>query len=338
MDITLNEPVKPLGSDDFIFTVTEISDTPISYGDILNITVTLDSLSETYDAYISQTDTDESRYAFIKLLVQSVAKLSKVHGKVSGRFSGRDSEEINEFTVSFNSKVPMESNSELELQAETRRLSGNRNYGNKNYAESVKNYRTALELLEKRSDADKDSEIYLKCNNNLSACLMQLQDYDAAVHALEKVENIDPNNVKMLWRMGNNYLHLGKFEKSEDYLKKALSLDLNSKVIQRDLELVKEKLKQQKEQSRKLAEQMFANVKREEEKNTAEENPAKKREIPKPPKIERETPPENLTETVVDKNKNESQIKQKPTQSQTILIAGGLIVGLAAVLLSKFLA
>jgi len=277
MDITLNEPVKPLGSDDFIFTVTEISDTPMKYGDILNITVTLDSLSETYDAYISQTDTDESRYAFIKLLVQSVAKLSKVHGKVSGRFSGRDSEEINEFTVSFNSKVPMESNSELELQAETRRLSGNRNYGNKNYAESVKNYRTALELLEKRSDADKDSEIYLKCNNNLSACLMQLEDYDAAVHALEKVENIDPNNVKMLWRMGNNYLHLGKFEKSEDYLKKALSLDLNSKVIQRDLELVKEKLKQQKEQSRKLAEQMFANVKREEEKTTAEENPAKKK-------------------------------------------------------------
>lgn len=128
----------------------------------------MDSLSETYDAYISQTDTDESRYAFIKLLVQSVAKLSKVHGKVSGRFSGRDSEEINDFTVIFNSKAPMDSNSDIESQAEIRRLSGNKNYGNKDYAESVKNYKTALELLDKRSGSEIDTEIYLKASYRIS--------------------------------------------------------------------------------------------------------------------------------------------------------------------------
>jgi len=337
MDITLNEPVKPLGSDDFIFTVTEISDTPMNYGDILNITLTLDSLSETYDAYISQTDTDESRYAFIKLLVQSVAKLSTVHGKVSGRFSSRNSEELSEFKVTFNSKAAMDSNSDIESQAEIRRLSGNNKYSIKNYADSVKNYKTALELLDKRAGSELCTEIYLKCNNNLSACLMQLSDYDGAVQALEKVESIDPDNIKMLWRMGNNYLHLGKFEKSEVYLKKALNRDPDSKVIQRDLELVNEKLKHQKNQSRKLAEQMFANVKKEAQSTQVQDTPAKKREIPKPPKIERETPPEDLGETTVETVENKPKVKQKLTSTQSMLIAGGLVVGLAAVLLSRFI-
>ena len=162
----------------------------------------------------------------------------------------------------------------------------------------------------------------LKCNNNLSACLMQLNDYEGAVHALEKVESIDPNNVKMLWRMGNNYLHLGKFEKSEVYLKKALNLDPDSRVIQRDLELVNEKLKLQKDQSRKLAEQMFANVKKEAEKTQGQDKPAKKREIPKPPKIERETPPEDIPETILETVQNKPKVKQRITSTQTILIAG----------------
>lgn len=351
MEINLNEPVKPLGSDDFIFTVTEIEkDTPIKYGDILDISVKQEDLVESYEAFISQSEsTDESRYPFVKLLVQSVGFASKITVETSGRFCNKDQDAKFNYEVSFNSVVSIKSNSELQEQAEKRRLSGNSQYGHKNYENAVKLYQTAIELLRKRSEVEVDaSDILLKCQNNLAACQMQLDSFEAAIEALKEVEKVDSYNTKMLWRMGRCHMNMKKYDEAKEYLSKAKELDFGSKIITTDLNKVNEKLKEQDLQAKKMAEQMFSNIAKQPEvkenkldesstpeSSEKEEKIEQKREIPKPPLIEREIKTEP---PIIEKQKKceaQPEVIGKDNVMQTAMIIGGIVFGVAAIVVSK---
>ena len=81
---------------------------------------------------------------------------------------------------------------------------------------------------------------------------MQMNDDKKALEVLQKVEQVDPNNVKMLWRSGRALLNLGEFKDSEKYLVKARELDEGSGVIKKDLAKVRMLLEQEEAKKREL--------------------------------------------------------------------------------------
>jgi len=292
MEITLNEPTKPLGSDDLVFTVRSIDRSQrIGFGDIVEIFYENETTNESSHCtiYVSQSDeSDESPFTLIRLLIQSVGYISTIDVSTNGRFIGIQDSNMNHLLkVSFTSialSAQTATDENLVTHAETRRLSGNTNYGHKSYDSAVKLYNTAIALCESRKNTPEllaPTDTLLKCQNNLAACYMQLEKFEKAIEILEKVEQADPLNTKMMWRMGRCLLKLEKFEKSKIYLAKAKELDYDSKIITKDLQIVNKKLEELENQSRKMAEKIFSGLQKEAESRPDENvKPVIKREDP----------------------------------------------------------
>lgn len=82
-------------------------------------------------------------------------------------------------------------------------------------------------------------QVYL----NLSACQLQYNSYEDVVVNCSKALEIDPHNVKGLFRQGQAFIKLKRYDSAQSDLEKALELEPNNKAIQNKLALVKSHLK-----------------------------------------------------------------------------------------------
>lgn len=135
----------------------------------------------------------------------------------------------------------------LDTYAKERQIEGNMQYGKSYYKKAIKHYRNALGILGLHDNDNPEIntpsfDIIFKCLNNLSACYMQLDDYENALQILYKVKILDENNIKMLWRTGRACLKLHRLEEARASLLRARELDPESSVIRRDLREVCKKL------------------------------------------------------------------------------------------------
>ncbi|KAK1119586.1 peptidyl-prolyl cis-trans isomerase FKBP8-like [Acipenser oxyrinchus oxyrinchus] len=70
----------------------------------------------------------------------------------------------------------------------------------------------------------------VKCLNNLAAVHIKLERYDDALETSSSVLELDPDNVKALFRKGKLLSDKGEFQEAMETLKKALKLEPSTKV------------------------------------------------------------------------------------------------------------
>ncbi|KAK9154575.1 hypothetical protein Sjap_002055 [Stephania japonica] len=96
----------------------------------------------------------------------------------------------------------------------------------------------------------------ISCNSNNAACKIKLGDYVEAVKLCSKVLELDPLNVKALYRRSQSYLRISELEKAEIDIKKALAIDPNN----REVKLEYAKLKGVKKEYAKYEAEIFGSM------------------------------------------------------------------------------
>ncbi|XP_076764044.1 peptidyl-prolyl cis-trans isomerase FKBP8 [Xylocopa sonorina] len=159
--------------------------------------------------------------------------------------------------------------SELEEEIETLNVNQRKEIGNKKRERgnwwftrneptlAIQCYRRALEYLlptESRTphqsdveDTITDAELQalledrMKVYNNLAAAQMKMQAYDAALKSVESVLSCQPQNVKALFRKGKILHYKGEHGLAYQTLLQAAKLEPETKAIQTELAILKEK-------------------------------------------------------------------------------------------------
>ncbi|XP_068658160.1 70 kDa peptidyl-prolyl isomerase-like [Aristolochia californica] len=95
------------------------------------------------------------------------------------------------------------------------------------------------------------NELKTSCNLNNATCKLKLGEYVGALGLCTKVLEVDPQNLKALYRRSQTYLRTSDLEKAEADLKKALSLDPNNRDVRFEYKKLKEKQREyQKDQAK----------------------------------------------------------------------------------------
>ncbi|XP_026431708.1 70 kDa peptidyl-prolyl isomerase-like isoform X2 [Papaver somniferum] len=96
----------------------------------------------------------------------------------------------------------------------------------------------------------------ISCHLNNAACKLKLGDYVEASKCCTKVLELDPSNVKALYRRSQSYLETRDLEKAEIDIKKALSINPNN----REVKLEYNKLRNKKKEYAKYEAEIFGTV------------------------------------------------------------------------------
>ncbi|XP_015520956.1 peptidyl-prolyl cis-trans isomerase FKBP8 [Neodiprion virginianus] len=193
---------------------------------------------------------------------------------------------------------------EMEPEIETLGIAQRKNIGNKKrergnwwYSRdeaslAVQCYRRALDYLDETkgginypqgdqeesiSNADLQAllEDRMKVCNNLAAAQMKTEAYDAALKSVENVLRCQPKNVKALFRKGKILQHKGERAAAYAILLQAAKLDPDSKAIQQELAILKEKTAKDAKHEKNLYKKMLGTDKQNgsPNKNTNNQNP-----------------------------------------------------------------
>ena len=108
------------------------------------------------------------------------------------------------------------------------------------------------------SDEPVVKEISLALESNLAACQLKLKDARAAAATCQKILDLDADNVKALFRLGQANNLLGDFVAAVRYLNMANQLAPNDLAIQRELQLVKANERKLLEKEKQMFGKMFA--------------------------------------------------------------------------------
>lgn len=73
------------------------------------------------------------------------------------------------------------------------------------------------------------NDLRLSCYLNNAACKLKLEEYSEASRLCTKVIELDPSNVKALFRRSQAYMKTSELEKAEADLKRALAIDPNNR-------------------------------------------------------------------------------------------------------------
>ncbi|KAG0719297.1 Peptidyl-prolyl cis-trans isomerase FKBP8 [Chionoecetes opilio] len=97
----------------------------------------------------------------------------------------------------------------------------------------------------------------LKALNNMGAAQMRIEAYDIALKSLESVLMCQPNNVKALFRKGKVLGLQGKMKESITFLKRALELEPESRLVHQELAKMREKARVEAESEKSLYRRML---------------------------------------------------------------------------------
>ncbi|KOX77548.1 Peptidyl-prolyl cis-trans isomerase FKBP8 [Melipona quadrifasciata] len=155
---------------------------------------------------------------------------------------------------------------------------------------AIQCYRRALEFLlpaESRTsyqseaeDTTTDAELQalledrMKVYNNLAAAQMKTQAYDAALKSVESVLSCQPQNVKALFRKGKILHYKGEHALAYQTLLQAAKLDPETKAIQTELAILKEKNAKDAQHEKNLYRKMLGTHKND---NSSQKNTKKRK-------------------------------------------------------------
>ncbi|KAL3533451.1 hypothetical protein ACH5RR_006972 [Cinchona calisaya] len=88
------------------------------------------------------------------------------------------------------------------------------------------------------------SSLQLSCNLNNSACKLKLGKYLEASKLCTKVLELDPCNVKALFRRSQAYLRISELEKAEVDVKTVLAIDPNNREVRHVYQELNDKKKE----------------------------------------------------------------------------------------------
>ncbi|CAH3161632.1 unnamed protein product, partial [Porites evermanni] len=142
---------------------------------------------------------------------------------------------------------------------EKKREIGNNLYTGGDYAGAINSYQRAIKYLS-TSTAEQVQILRVKCWNNMAAAQLKIKAYSAAEKSCSQVLQIDPDNVKALFRKGKVLAGNGETEQALVYIKKADQLDPNNKTIRGELNRLKQLLASEKRSERTMYQRMLADM------------------------------------------------------------------------------
>ncbi|KAK9129057.1 hypothetical protein Syun_017854 [Stephania yunnanensis] len=165
--------------------------------------------------------------------------------------------------ISFTKEKPcwkMETSEKLEV-CERKKDEGNKLFkAGKFWCASIKYDKAAkcVELDHSFTDEEKAlaNALRISCNLNNAACKIKLGEYVEAAKLCTKVLELDPLNVKALYRRSQSYLRISELEKAEIDIKKALTIDPKN----REVKLEYAKLKGLKKEYAKYEAEIFGTM------------------------------------------------------------------------------
>ncbi|KAL6054443.1 Peptidyl-prolyl cis-trans isomerase fkbp4 [Balamuthia mandrillaris] len=174
-------------------------------------------------------------------------------------------------------KEPWELNNEEKLSTCTAmKDEGNALFRAAKFKRAHKKYKQAASYVESDysfSEEEKQQSKPLKvaCYLNMAACDLKLQDWQNCVKNCKKVLELEPCNVKALYRRGQALCYLLEWIDSERDLNRALELDPSNKDVQRQLAVLKRKMAEQDKKDRKRFQGLFERLSKEDEQEHKEE-------------------------------------------------------------------
>ncbi|CAE1283305.1 FKBP6 [Acanthosepion pharaonis] len=125
------------------------------------------------------------------------------------------------------------------------KLQGTKFFTQKQFKKAFNKYKQAANLLEScHLESDKEERecqrILVDLNLNMALCCLRLTHSTRAITYSRKVLNMDKNNAKALFRLGQAFHQLGQFNEAKKYLCKAQKILPKDSSIQKELKQVKE--------------------------------------------------------------------------------------------------
>ncbi|XP_028407001.1 peptidyl-prolyl cis-trans isomerase FKBP8-like [Dendronephthya gigantea] len=138
-----------------------------------------------------------------------------------------------------------------------KRERGNYLFRRDEYSLAVHSYTRALKYLG-ASTSEPIVELKIKCWNNISASHLKVKEYADAKKACDSVLEVDPDNVKALFRKGKVLYAQGEYEESVELLRKANTLDPDNRLIRKELYIVRQKFDDSREKERSMYQRMVS--------------------------------------------------------------------------------
>ncbi|KAK6179817.1 hypothetical protein SNE40_012088 [Patella caerulea] len=148
---------------------------------------------------------------------------------------------------------------------EKKRERGNFLFARQDYTGAINSYTKAVKILDHQgnnmnSEPSLLQEILdskIKCCNNLAACQLKVEAYDAVIRSCDMVLISQPDNVKALFRLGKAYSAKGSTNEAISYFKKALKKEPESKIIHQELSKLTKKLKSETDSEKEMYRRML---------------------------------------------------------------------------------
>ncbi|XP_022108900.1 inactive peptidyl-prolyl cis-trans isomerase FKBP6-like isoform X2 [Acanthaster planci] len=124
--------------------------------------------------------------------------------------------------------------------ANAERKAGNEAYEEKRTSKATSHYIKAIRLLENarlanQSEEDEMRRVLLKLYLNMSICYIKQGHYTRALSNCTKALEIDPDNIKALFRRGQALLRSGEFDQARHWLSKAQKISPKNSAIEAEL-------------------------------------------------------------------------------------------------------
>ncbi|CAL4123311.1 unnamed protein product [Meganyctiphanes norvegica] len=168
--------------------------------------------------------------------------------------------ELTHFTKS---KEAWEMNQEEKIEhARIYKERGTHYFKKEKYRLAVKQYKKIIDLLQYDSGLDEEKkkesfQVLLAGHLNLAQCYLNLKDNIHAKENAQKALEMDEKNVKALFRNGQALVHLDEPVEAQENFQKCLSLDPNNKAAANQLKICQAKIKENKDQEKKIYGGMF---------------------------------------------------------------------------------
>ncbi|XP_077210967.1 70 kDa peptidyl-prolyl isomerase-like [Tasmannia lanceolata] len=138
---------------------------------------------------------------------------------------------------------------------------GNELFKAQEFRRASKKYEKAAKYVEYDHSFSEEEKIQantlkISCYLNNASCKLKLGQYIETLRLCTKVLDLDPHNVKALYRRSQSYVRTSEFEKAEADIKKSLSIDPNN----RDVKLEYKKLVEKKKEYDKNQARIFATM------------------------------------------------------------------------------
>lgn len=144
---------------------------------------------------------------------------------------------------------------------EKKREMGNDLYTGGDYAGAINSYQRAIKYLGS-STSEEVQSLRVKCWNNMAAAQLKIKAYSAAEKSCSQVLQVDPDNVKALFRKGKVLASSGDTDQALGFIKKADQLDPSNPTIKKELNRLKQLLASEKESERSMYRRMVGDLTR----------------------------------------------------------------------------